>query len=169
MSHLAILRAVQQRNQLKRNGSLPEFEYKRKPRKVRGATCLSITHSVSNTASKYERGCNKECFCCSTIGIQRLEWPGEFPPWETELGIEKMVNDKRCHSRLNHRRQFSGIYRRRLNPNVLDKDFQEYGMPIRRNESTQEPRYRTQATTLRTSQKWSSTLRQSSSTPALRF
>ena len=124
MSHQAILSAVQERRYAKNNGMFPEFKYNVAGRQVRAATPMKKHYgdSFEDTAAKYKPGCNKECFCCSSIGISRLVSTEEFPLWETELGIDNMIHEKRCHSRLNHRRQFSGLYKRKLDTKIPQVD-----------------------------------------------
>lgn len=173
MSHIAMLRAVKQRTLMKRNGSMPEFHYLQKPKPILGVIRRNVpiqrsATAARNTRNRYRPGCNAECFCCSKIGCLRLGNEDEFPPWETELGIDNMVYEKRCHSRLNHRRQYSGIYKRKLDGNVFDKDYLEHGMPIHCYD-TSAPQFLTQPTSFRTTQRWSSNLRHSSSVPSLRF
>ena len=172
MSHVAILRAVKQRHEMKRTGQMPRFQYLKQPRPLLQPVCKKYarpsTSAVGARRQQHHRGCHAECFCCSTVGLLKLESDEEFPPWSTQLGIDNMVHEKRCHSRLNHRHQYTGFYRRRLDSQTMDKDFYSFGLPKRAYDCNGSE-IRTLSTSFRLSSQWSSTLRQSSTMPSLRY
>ena len=112
MSHHAIVKAVKERKKAKRNGTYVPFHYHTVSKPIMHAIVTKpyVIHSLAETTRKYKQGCHNECFCCSPIGVSKLKSSSDFPSiWETQQGVDNMIFQKRCHSRLNHRQQFSGI------------------------------------------------------------